>query len=105
MCGEWAHAVLFRERKSLPIMTCAALRIKLAGVGCYLAKEVQRMSRNGRVALGKLKRSSCQALRILELVEPQTGATDRMVAPAAVPDNAPRRLAFEELLSLAHTIR
>ena len=44
-------------------------------------------------------RAVAQAPRLVEPAEQQTGATQRIVGPARLPDTSPRRLTLEELLA------
>ncbi len=42
-----------------------------------------------------------QPARLVELIESQSGATQRVAGLAVEPDDSPRRLAFEKMLALA----
>ena len=100
MGDKRAHAVHLGECQRLPVVGCAAFGIEPVGMGRDVAEQVQRMGREARLALRGFDRATAQAPRFVELPEQQTGATHRVVGPAAMTDDSPRRLTLEELLSL-----
>ena len=50
-------------------------------------------------------RAVAQAPRLIEPAEQQTGATQRVVGPAAMRDDSPRRLTLEELLAFPEPVQ
>ena len=50
-------------------------------------------------------RAVAQAPRLVEPAEQQSGATQRVVGPAAIAEESPRRLTFEELLALPEPVQ
>ena len=99
---ERAHAVQLGECQRLPVVSCAAFGIELVWMGCHIAEKSQRMGREARLALSGFNRATAQAPRLVEPAEQQTGAPHRVIGPAAMTDDSPRRLTLEELLTLSH---
>src|SRR5438270_12610022 len=60
------------------------------------------MGCEARLALSGFNRATGQAPRLIEPAEQQTGTTHRVIAPGAVTNDSPRRLKFEEPLTLSH---
>src|SRR5262245_44249586 len=71
-------------------------------MGRDVAKQVKRMGRKARLALRGFNGTTAQATRLVEPADQETGATRCVVGPAAMTDDSPRRLTFEELLTLPH---
>src|SRR5439155_12222146 len=100
VCDERAHAVQLGECKRLPVVGCAAFGIEFFGMGRDVPQQLQRMGRKARLALRGFNGTTAQATRLVEPAEQETGATRRVVGPAAMTDDPPRRLTFEKLLTL-----
>ncbi len=97
---ERAHAARLGERQRLAVVGLAALGIEPVGMGRDVAEQVQRMGREPGVRRRGFERAVAQAPRLVEPAEQQTGTTQRVVGPAAMADDSPRRLTLEELLAL-----
>ena len=97
---ERAHAVQLGECQRLPVVGRAAFGIELVRMARDVAEQVQRMGRKAGLAPRGFNRAIAQAPRLVEPAEQQTGATHRVVGPAAMTDDPPRRLTLEELLAL-----
>src|SRR5262245_41514796 len=71
-----------------------------------VAEQVQRMGREPGVTLRAFDRAVAQASRRVEPVEPQTGATERVVAPDTLDQDTPLlRLTLEELLGFPEPVQ
>ena len=102
MGDERAHSVRLGERQRLLVVSYAAFNIELVGLGCQVTEQVQRMGSKAGLALRGLNRARAQLPRLVEPPKQQTSATHCVVAPAAMTDDPPRRLALKELLGLSH---
>src|SRR6516225_2538123 len=93
------------DQQRLPIMGCPAFGVEPVGMGRDVAEQPRRMSRKAGPVARRFDRAIGQSLRVVEPTEQQTGATGRVVAPAVIDDQSPRRLALEELLGLPDAAR
>ena len=102
---ERAHAARLGERQRLAVVGLAALGVEPVGMGRDVAEQVQRMGREpGLTRRGSTARSP-RLPRLVEPAEQQTGATQRVVGPAATADDSPRRLTLEELLAFPEPVQ
>ena len=102
MSDERAHAAQLGEFQRLPVVGCAAFGIEPFGMDRDVAEQAQRMGHEARLALRGFDRALAKATRLVEPAEQQTGATRRVVSPAAMGDDSPCRLTLEELVILSH---
>src|SRR5262245_57785339 len=102
---EGAHAARLGERKRLAVVDLAALGIEPVGMGCDVTEQVLRMGGEPGVTLRDFEPAVAEASRLVEPVEPQTCATQRVVAPGAMEGDSPRRLTLEELLAFPEPIQ
>ena len=102
---ERAHAARLGERQRLAVVGLAALGIEPVGMGRDVAEQVQRMGREPGVTRRGFDRAVAQAPRLVEPAEQQTGATQRVVGPAAMADDSPRRVTLEELLAFPEPVQ
>ena len=86
-------------------MGLAALGIEAVGMGRDVAEQVQRMGREPGVTREGFDRAVGQAPRLVEPAEQQTGPTQRVVVPAAMVDESPRRLTLEKLLAFLEPVQ
>jgi hypothetical protein len=83
----------------------AALGIEAVGMGGDVAEQVLRMGREPWMTRGEFDRAVGQAPRLVELAEQHTGATQRVVSPAAHADDSRPDLALEELLAFPEPVQ
>ena len=95
---ERAHAARLGEGQRLAVVGLAALGVEAVGMGRDIAEQVDRMGRVPGLRRRGFDRTVAQAPRVLEPAEPHTGATKRVVGPAQIADESPRRLTLEEML-------
>ena len=95
---ERAHAARLGQRQRFAVVGLGALGIEPVGMGRDVAEQVQRMGREPGVRRRIFERAVAQAPRLVEPAEQQSGATQRVVVPAVLVDDSPRRLTLEELL-------
>src|SRR5262245_28983019 len=100
-----AHAAGLRERERVAVVGLAALGIEPVGMGCNVAEQVQRMGCETRVTLRGFDPAVTQPSRLVEPVELQTSATQRVVAPGAMEGDSTRRLTLEELLAFPEPVQ
>src|SRR6266496_624014 len=86
-------------------MGLAALDIEPVGMGRDVAEQVVSMGRVSGLMRRRLERALAEALRLGKPTEPQTSATERMVGPAMMVDESPRRLMIEELLAFPQSVQ
>ena len=92
---ERAHAARLGESQRLAVVGLAALGVESVGMGRDVAEQVQRIGREPGMSGREFDRAVTQTLRLVEPAEQQTGATQRMVVPAAMADESLRRLTLE----------
>ena len=102
---EGAHAARLGERQRLAVVGLTALGIEPVGMGRDVAEQVQRMGRVPGVRRREFDRAVTQPPRLVEPAEPQSGATQRTVAPTEILDDSPRLLTLEELLAFPEPVR
>ena len=96
---ERTHAARFGECQRFAVVGHASFGIEPVRMGRDVAEQVQRMGREAGLALRGFNRAIAEAPRLVEPAEQQTGATHRVVGPATMGDDSPRRLTLEELLA------
>jgi hypothetical protein len=92
---EGAHTARLGERQRLVVVGLSTRGIETVGMGCDVAEQVQRMGGESGVTLRNFDRTAAQASRLVEPVEPQTSATQRVVAPGAMEGDPLLRLTLE----------
>ena len=102
---ERAHAARLGEGQRVGVVDLAALGIEPVGMGRDVAEQVVSMGRVSGLMRRRLERALAEALRLGKPTEPQTSATERMVGPAMIVDESPRRLMVEELLAFPTSFR
>src|SRR5262249_33265152 len=100
MRDQRAHAVRLGERKCLQVARYPALEIEPVGMTCNVAEQSQRVRGEAGLVLRGFERTIAQSARLIDPPEQQTCVAHRVIRPAAMADDAPRRLALEQLFSL-----
>ena len=86
-------------------MGLAALGIESVGMGRDVAEQVQSMGREPELTRRGFDRAVTQAPRLVEPIEQQTGATQRVVGPGAKGDVSPHGLTLEKLLAFPEPVQ
>src|SRR3954468_13553087 len=99
MGDERAHAARFSECQRLAIMSLTALRVEPVRMGRNLAEQVQRMSRESRLARRGFQRAVPETPRVVETTERQRGSTQPQVEPSEKADEPARNVTVEKSLT------
>src|SRR5215467_187367 len=89
---ERGHTARFGEHQRLAVADLAGLWVEAVGMGRDVAEQVLRMGSKPRLTRGRLKRTAGTDLRLVEPVQQQTRATQRVECPAVIRDEPRRRL-------------
>src|SRR5262249_18737488 len=93
------------EGQRLAVVGLTALGIEPIGMGRNVAEEGLRMGHKPVVTGRGFESAVGQTLRRAEPTEQQTGATQRVVGPAAIADDPPSRAALEELRAFTDPVQ
>src|SRR4030095_3381131 len=97
---ERAHAARPGEGQRLAVVGLAARGIEPVGMGRDVSQQVESVGRVPEVTRSGFDCAVGQVPRIVELTEPETGATKRVVGPAAMAHDSPSPRPLEEPLAL-----
>ena len=89
----------------LAVVSRTALSIDPARLDCQITEKMMRMGGKAGLVLGALDRLSAQVLRFIEPAEDHAGPPQRLICPGAMTDDARRRVALQQLLTLSHPCR
>src|SRR5439155_22048213 len=105
MGDEWTHAVSFGERQRLAVVSFGPLGVESVGTGRDIAQQVQRMGREAGMARREVDRESCQAPRLVDAAEQQSGPAQRVVGPGEMRHDSRRRETLDDLLAQLELIQ
>jgi hypothetical protein len=105
MGDEGLHAEPLRQRQCLTVMSLAALGIELIGVGCDVAKQVQRMGGEPGLGRAEFECAVGETSRLVAPAQQQRGARQRAIEPGQRREDSACRQPLEQRLAFAEPVQ
>ena len=102
---DWAHSARLGDRKRLTVVRLTALCVEAIAMARDVAEQVRGMRRKAGVTLGGFDCLVTQASRRVEPIEPQTGASERVLAPDVLDQDSFPGLTLEERLAIPDLVQ